>query len=462
MSSGFANLPQSATDAAIVPPTACESVIEQRLRQTRRQVKGVDVVAGVISLLIGLLGYLLAAAVIDHWLFRGGLGPWGRSLLWFVLVVAVTVYLVRRVLPPMLHRVNPIFAAAAIEQSHPSLKNSLINFLLLRGHRREVALPVYQAIEHRAAADITRARIDIAVDRTHIIRLGYALVAVLTAFSLYQVLSPKNPLRSAARVLLPWSNIDAPTRVTIHDMRPGHTEVFVGENVTISAEVAGLHNGESPLLVYSTADRQTVDATIAMTQPEGEYRYQCRLPAGSAGLQQDCEYRIAAGDCRTDIYRINVRVAPALSIDKITLRPPSYTEMSTRTIEHQGDLQAIEGTEVTIEATANCDMKPDTAEIDLGCTGRRGVKMSANGRAVVGRFVLRLDPNDPTRPEFDSYQLRVADAFGRENSRLVRYRIDVVRDVPPIVQIVEPSDAEVRVPVNGALPTRLRAEDTDF
>ena len=51
-------------------------------------------------------------------------------------------------LPLFIHRINPVYAARAIERSKPSLKNSLINFLLLRrrpdgavaerfsGHRR--------------------------------------------------------------------------------------------------------------------------------------------------------------------------------------------------------------------------------------------------------------------------------------------------------------------------------------
>ena len=81
--------------------------------------------------------------------------------------------------PPLVHRINPIFAAATIEKSQPSLKNSLVNFLLLRGRRQEVAPPVYRAMEYRAAADLSRVQIDTAVDRTHVVRLGCILLALL-------------------------------------------------------------------------------------------------------------------------------------------------------------------------------------------------------------------------------------------------------------------------------------------
>ncbi len=92
-----------------------------------------------------------------------------------MLLVMAGIYLARRVVLPAVHRINPLFAAATIEGSQTSLKNSLINFLLLRGHRREVAMPVYQAIEHRAAADLAAVEVDVAVDRSRVIRRGFVL-----------------------------------------------------------------------------------------------------------------------------------------------------------------------------------------------------------------------------------------------------------------------------------------------
>ncbi len=379
MSSGTVTpLPSPATPAPL--PSECEVVIQQRLEKTQRRVKGVDIAVGLITLSIGVLAYLLAAALIDHWLIVGGLGFWGRLGLWLVLCTAAGTYFACRLLPPLLNRINPLFAAATIEQSQPSLKNSLINFLLLRGRRQEVAPPVYQAMEYRAAADLSNIEIDVAVDRTHVVRLGCVLLAVVALFSLYLVLSPKSPMRSAARVLWPWSTIEAPTRVTIHDVQPGDVTAYYGDVVTVSAELSGLRAGEPAVLVYRTADGQTVDQVIPLTQPEGDYRFHGRLPPGNLGLQQDHEYYLAAGDCRTRRYRVGVQIAPAIFVDKVTYHYPNHTGLADKTVERRGklqaigDLQAIEGTEVTLHATANAEIKPGKAEIDLGCTGHQGLK----------------------------------------------------------------------------------------
>ena len=319
-------------------------------------------------------------------------------------------------------------------------------------------------MEHRAAADLAGVEMDVAVDRTHVIRLGYVLAAVVAAFSLYLVVSPKSPIRSAARVLWPWSSVEAPTRVTIRDVQPGDTVAFRDDFVTVSAEVAGLRDGEPASVIFSTADGQTIDQAVALTRPEGEYRYQCRLPPDNAGLQQDLIYHLAAGDCQTRRYRIEAQIAPAIVVDKVSYHYPAYTGIADRTVPRQGDLQAIEGTEVTIFATANTEIKPGTAEIDLGCTGQRGLRMTADGRTAIGHLTLRLSPKDPDRPEYDSYQLRFADLQGRENPHPIRHRMEVIRDLPPEVQLVEPQQeqGEVQVAADGKLAIKVRAKDPDF
>ncbi len=84
MSSGLAPPPSLPPETPVVvpPPTEYEHFIDQRLTRTRRQVKGVDVAGGLVTLAVGVLGYLFAAAMVDHWLVVGGLGFWGRLLLW--------------------------------------------------------------------------------------------------------------------------------------------------------------------------------------------------------------------------------------------------------------------------------------------------------------------------------------------------------------------------------------------
>ncbi len=436
--------------------------IEARLLEARRHVKAVDVATALVTLAIGVLAYLLTTALIDHWLVTGGLGTVGRMLMWLGLVVGGGAYFAWRVWPPLWHRINPVFAASTIERSEPTLRNSLINFLLLRRSRQEMAPAVYQALEGRAAADLARVKVEIAVDRSHLVRLGCVLAAVMILFGVYIVASPKNPLRSAVRVLFPWAAIEPPTRVTIRDVEPGDKVAFLGDTLTIAADVAGLRDGEVPSVIYSTADGQTVEQAVPMSLPAGGYRYQASFPPGSLGLQQDYYYFLAAGDARSRRYRIGVQVAPTITVDKAVYHYPTYTGIPDRTVERGGDLAAIEGTQITLYASANTEIKPGSAEIDLGATGRAGRTMKVDGRMATGNLTLRLQSDGTAKPEYDAYQLRFRDLQGRENVRPIRHRIDVVRDLPPDVLVLAPEAKEVQVAEDGKLDIRLRAEDPDF
>ena len=252
--------------------------------------------------------------------------------------------------------------------------------------------------------------------------------------------------------------------MTFEDIRPGDMlgqhAAFLGEFVTISAEVRGLADDEPVLLYYSTADGQIARQAVPMTLPKNAYRHQCRLPADDGGLQQGFDYYLTAGDCRTKHFTIEVQTAPAITVEAVEYDYPSYTGIADRVAAREGDIRAIEGAQITLRAVANQPIKQ--AEIDFDCDGLRGQKMTADGNKASGRFTLQFSRDDPSLPEHDSYQLRFTDRAGNLNPRPTRHRIEVIRDLPPEVELVEPQQEEIRLAIDGKLPIRVRAADPDF
>jgi len=451
---------------ARLPGAQCGSFIDKRLRQTRRQVKSVDIWARLITLAAGTLAYLLAATLIDHWLIPGGLGFWGRLVLFAGLLTGAGFYLAIFIAPLVIRRVNPIFAAYSIEESRPSLKNSLINLLYLRRDRNAVeqddlARGIYQALERKAAADLAQIPAETAVDRSLVIRLGCFLAAILAVCCLYLALSPKSPLASFGRVFWPWADIKAPTRVAIDDVRPGDQLVYQGDLVTASAAVRGLARDEPVILYYSTADGQSVDQAVPMLLAEGSRRHSCDLPPGRFGLQQDMEYYLAAGDCRTRRFKLEVRTAPSILVDDVEYDYPEYTGLPHRIDRRVADLKAIEGTRVTVRATANHQI--ERAFLEMDGDPRRALRMTIeNPRAASARLTLIMDPNDPATPLHESYQLRFTDKSGRQNRLPIRHRIEVIRDLPPEISLVDPPPEQIELPEDGVLELQIRAQDPDF
>ena len=115
---------------------------------------------------------------------------------------------------------------------------------------------------------------------------------------------------------------------------------------------------------------------------------------------------------------------------------------------------------VTLHAAANQEIQE--AKIDLNCAGLRDLRMSPAGKTASGRFTLSLNPENPAEPLYNCYQLLFTDREGRRGRRPVRYQIDVVRDLPPEVEIASPREEDAGVAVDGQMEIRVAAEDPDF
>ena len=452
------NAPPAATVQADGHWVEYDQFIDQQIRKTRGQVKGVEIAAALMMLATGSLVFFLAMALADHWLFPHGMGFWERFIALTFYLTAAGYYSYRRLLPLVLMSINPVYAAEAIERSKPSLKNGLINFLLLRNQREKVPSAVYEAVEQQAATSLARVPMEGAVDRSRLIQLGYVLLAVVALFSIYFVLSPKNPFATVGRVMLPWAKIDAPTRVAITDIEPGDRTFFRGETVEVSAELHGLRGDEPVQILYSTADRQAVDQPVPMFLSSKGERDVAKLPSGDGGLQQDIDYRIEAGDAISATYHLEAAIAPTIAVDSIEYEYPTYTGLRRRQVESAGDIQALEGTRVVIHAHANQAIR--TAELELeGEKGLRKLPARIDGQKITASFTLALDDEDRTKPQFAHYRLRPE---GREKPQPVQYRIDVIPDIAPEIKFLAPEKQEATVPANGHLTLELRALDPDY
>jgi hypothetical protein len=408
--------------------------------------------------------FFLVAAVFDHWLIPGGLSVYGRLAFLVVFLLGAGWFAIRELAPLFVYRINPLFAAQTIERAKPTLKNSLLNFLMLRSHRSAVPEVVLSAVEEQAAVNLQRTPIDHVVDHTRLVHLGYLLLAAVAAFCTYYLVSPKSPLQTVGRVVLPWADMQPPSRVEIDDIQPGTTTVFRGQRATISATVRGLQDDEAVTLYFSTADRQNVDQPVRMYVAKDSHdRHSVTLPANdaaalstaTAGLQQDIEYRIEAGDAVSRTHRLSVIQAPNIVVEKLDYAFPLYTGLEPETVAKSGDIKAVEGTQVTIHARANQPIA--AAYVDLG-GGQLKQPMKVNGQHATTTITLALN-EERTAPVHSYYHVRFQTARGHENPEPIRNRIEVTPDPSPELQLLRPDKVEMAVPLNAPLEFELDASD---
>ena len=454
-------VPRPAGDSKLVE---YDQYIDTHIRNTRRAVKAVDWATALVLLGIGVLAFLFTAAVVEHWLVPGGFPVAVRVVLFMMLLSGVGYFACRRLWPLCRRAINPVYAAQTIERSSPTLKNSLINLLLFRQHRAEISDAVYQTLEEQAAHRLTRVPVDAAVDRTHLIRFGYVLIAVVAITGLYKVLSPKDPWIAAERILMPWSDTVPASRVSIRDVEPGSITVARGEFIDVSVEIRGLRETDAVLLRYTTADGQAVDKPIEMKLGDDGLRFKGRLPddfgsATKVGVAQNLHYRIEAGDARSRDYAVTVVPAPSILVDRVEYDYPEYTGFLDRQVEDLGDIRAIEGTQITIHARANGPIRE--AHVDFDADGRNDLKMTASGGQAHASFVLGLREDRQT-PNHASYVLRFTNTEDRPNRSPVKHPIVVDPDIAPEVAVLLPKEKAVDVRLNDTVAIEIEAADPDF
>ncbi|MFM8539060.1 MAG: hypothetical protein ACKOES_13490, partial [Planctomycetaceae bacterium] len=474
--------------------TKSDRYLAERLAAAGADVKGVAVTTFALGAAVALMAWFGLGIAADHWLIEGGLPAWAR---WTWLVggaVALGAAIVRWIVPLVRYRVNLVFAARTIERDHPDLHNDLVNTVLLKARPESTVAPVVRTLERRAARRLSTVPSEGLIDRTLALRLALGLAALVVLAGVYTLLAPKSILTTAARLVAPWARIAPPTRVSIEPprlawRRPGEppaeadhptralavvkdvATVVRGRQVVVATAIRGLRGDErATLRVLRIGDDDRGWSTV-MTSGRGDSggidRYVATLPDDDRGVDEPIELVIVAGDARTERLRVAVVDTPTLLVREVRYEYPAYTGRAPDTVEWQGDLRAVEGTQVTVVAESNGPL--DAAWVDLDCDGTNDVELTVvrqDPTRATGTFRLRLDA-ERKRAWRESYRFVFvpgvpgasrADAI----TEALEHRIEVLPDLAPEVAIEEPTEAVVVVPPDAPVPIRVRALDPDF
>ncbi|HWB11188.1 MAG TPA: hypothetical protein VG826_18310 [Pirellulales bacterium] len=437
-----------------------DRLIETHIRRTRRNIKLVDVASSLTTLVAVSLAYLMAAALVDQQ--GAGLGSLGRIAAFVGLVAGLAALSALLLVRLSLRRVSSVYAAWTLERSQSQAKNSLINFLFLRSGNTRLPASVYEEVKTEAVNSLVVARGEAAIDRGPIIRGLLVLAAIVAFIAVYLVASPKSLFASFQRIIVPWADIAAPTRVAIVDVHPGDAHACHEQRLTVSAEVRSLRPNEPVLLVYSTLDNRIVRRSTQMTESDDGYRYLARLPSDEIGLQQDLEYWIEAGDAISPRWRVHVQAAPAITVEEVTYTYPDYSDIPPRVERGQGDLQALDGTRVLLRARATQPIR--SAAMDFQCDRHDDLAMKVEGCLATVEFPLQLDPKT-RRAQHPSYQLRFHNLEGEGNTKPIEYSVEVTDDLPPEIEFVEPRVGlreQLVTPADRPMRFAVRAVDRDF
>ena len=256
------------------------------------------------------------------------------------------------------------------------------------------------------------------------------------AFAVVLALDPPFLNRSLASILDPFALL--PARETFLSIEPAPTPVLRGTPLAIKAKATGAIPDRLSLNLWP----EKSEGVRVDMEPEGDGNFIHRI--GSA--QTSFGYQASSGKARSPSYEVRVVDAPDIGKMRLTLIPPNYTRLP-REIKEGGHIEALKGTVVNLEAQAT---KP-VVEGKLILNQRDQLPLEVEGEQLKGNLLVFYS---------GTYSVSIRDELGFENSNPVQYRIHLILDQYPEVEILSPTE-DREISGDEVLPVLYAARD-DF
>ncbi|MCZ2340922.1 MAG: hypothetical protein LC104_03895, partial [Bacteroidales bacterium] len=421
-------------------PSQAESRVEAELRRATHAIRTTDLLTGIATVAAVILTYAVLLMLVDR---QWELPNWSRQLSLAGLLALVGILGYRMIVRPLRSVINPRFAARRVESTVEGATNAVINWVDLR--ERNLPASVRTAIGTEAAQELADADRNRTVDTRPMLWMGGLAAFLLAVLAvMFVICKPPQFFSLLGRAFNPFTSVAIASQTQIRLMKPADGDVSIptGEPLTIAVEIDGrVPDPESPervRLQYRhnlAAEYEEYPLTVAATHRE----WSAQLP--DYIIQNGFSYRIAAGDAVTPEYRVSVRTRPQFTSYEVLYTFPDYLRMQPE-IGHEPRIEAYRGTQVTLIATTNRELRVAKLQFSDRADALTGVVDADNPTAA--RFTFTLDQSL-------TYRLLFEPRSGESGLASPIFPIKVLEDFPPTVVIDQPADAEQPIPANGTL-----------
>ncbi|MBI4553789.1 MAG: hypothetical protein HY710_16100 [Candidatus Latescibacteria bacterium] len=425
-------------------PSAARDDLVRRLDALRAQDRRVTLIQGALLGLAALCVVAVAALSVEA-VFR--LSPAGRQGMLLVSGLVVLAAFAWGCGRSLIRTPTDEALACRVEQHYPDLNDRVTMALQLWRQRQDnqsryspvlIDAAIVESVQAAHAVEFSVAAAAWRITRAASVLGGTVLVVMILIISLFRPLSA-----SLVRLSHPFIDYPVPPRTMIAVL-PGDATVSKGSDVTVTVAVTGEMPDEGMISVMREEGRAWRKTPLTKRSP-AEFFYTIR------DIRQTLAYTINAGDATSRPFTLTVIDRPVITALHLTYRYPAYTRLAPRTTaDGTGDIIALKGTSVALAVETSRPLA--SARLVLAGDFRpAGIPMTVNGRSAVTTLQVRKD---------DRYRVELTDREGRANVDPPEYRISVIPDRSPDVQIVSPGQ-DTNLTENMMVPLMLTATD-DF
>lgn len=331
--------------------------------------------------------------------------------------------------------------AARIEHAFPALDNHLINTIQFASHAGANGMEdayVAQGVSGWNLVDVRVLR-----DRKKQVRscllLGVACLAMLASYA-WGGATWTNAL---LRVLNPFSSRPPFTLAIINSVTPGDTAVIKGTQVMLSCSISG-KKGQEVLLDMWPADDKKTTIKVGRLAGTGVEDF----PFLTSKLTTDLTYLFRAGDAVSRRYRIQALVPLAFTDLKVTVVPPEYTQLESRSFDALAETIPVPyGSLMTFSLECNRDI----TSAALTATNAEPVKMAPSTASQGGPWKGSIALTGQK-----SIAISAVDPHGTTAEAALKY--EILPDLPPSIRIIAPTVETIMSP---GMDPRIEFEVSD-
>jgi len=422
---------------------AVDPVIQQRLAALGRRWRRLVLLRGLGGALATLLGSLILLAFLD-WLVV--MPDWLR---W---VLSAASYLGTGVLfwivagRFLIHAPGPKELARLAESADPQLRENLLAAVELPEGEGRWDSPAFRHLLQQAVANRVRdLNNEKVLPRAIVVRwlvAGGATAVLCVALWLVPGLRFGQMF---ARAAAPAANLERVSRTKIAILSPAALAAYVprGDAIPIVIGISGKPAQTATLEVFRPG--KPVESVMMLASAPAQFTG--ALMADEPHLQ----FRLRAGDAVTRKYHLATRPRPHVAQFEKNYRFPDYTRLAPKRVtDENGDLAALEDTEVELVLHVDQPVRAGVLQIQFGAGGTQIPLAPAGERKLSAKVPIKLA---------GTYRVKLQAAeTGFDNAASPQYEIKPSADLVPRVTLLEPG-RDLLVQADEQLRVVARAED---
>ena len=421
-------------------------LLHSKISAVRAKHFSVAIGTGAALAIVAVIAALAIGMLLDWWL---DLPRFIRAAFLAVDLAAVAIIVLYEIFLPIARSPDDDQVALHVEEAHPEFRSRLIAAIQLS---RPQAVPVGASTSLVTAtiaqAEAMAGKVNFTrVIKTDRLRKWLVLaVVMLVGGSVAFAVGRRERVTPdlLARAFL--SNTPVPRKTRI-EITTGFNKLGRGDTAALSAKASGtIPPGGTVDIKFESGRKQSFPLDVSPTDATVFVR-------PLENVQDSFSYRIHLGDNTTAWQRIDVLNPPVVTHLECQQIFPAYTKRGTVS-RSLGDLSILSGSKLLLSVTSNNPLQsdgPDTNVVHLvHPTGLPGVAMV-------------IDPADPHHASAEvaipaktqGFSIKLRDTDGLQSKEPAVYRIDLVADKDPTVQISFPEQKE-------ELVTRMATLDIGF